>query len=63
MSTIGSAIGTLLGGQLQNPAARFPSLQHINFLVQYPYFLPCFVGALVPLSGSILGLLYLEEVA
>lgn len=62
MSTVGYAIGTALGGQLQNPTDRFPSLRNVDFLARYPYSLPCFVAAMVPLSGSILGLFCLQEV-
>ena len=61
---VGSAIGLFIGGQLANPADRFPALfGKMAFFQTWPYVLPCFVAALFPLSAAILGFFCLEEVS
>ncbi|BGO90910.1 hypothetical protein NBRC10512_002338 [Rhodotorula toruloides] len=60
--SIGSIIGPLLGGYLSHPADNFPSLfGHSTFFRNNPYALPCFVGALFPFLGALVGLFFLEE--
>ncbi|ORZ11183.1 major facilitator superfamily domain-containing protein [Absidia repens] len=55
-------IGPALGGFLCKPAEHFPSLFGDNaFLIEYPYFLPCFVSSLGSLVGYVVGYFYLEE--
>ncbi|GAA6007457.1 hypothetical protein JCM10207_006348 [Rhodosporidiobolus poonsookiae] len=60
----GSVIGPLLGGYLSHPATNFPHVplfQHPFFTTDYPYALPCFIGALFPLAGAIIGFFFLDE--
>jgi hypothetical protein len=53
-----------VGGLLSHPAESWPgSIGRIDFLSSYPYFLPCFVVALVPLSACIFTALFMEEVS
>lgn len=60
--TIGAALGPLVGGYLSSPAERYPSLfGYSAFLQEYKYFLPCFVGAMFPLSGMIFDYFCLQE--
>ncbi|GEM08253.1 MFS multidrug transporter [Rhodotorula toruloides] len=60
--SIGSIIGPLLGGYLSHPAENFPSLfGNSTFFRNNPYALPCFVGALFPFLGALVGLFFLEE--
>lgn len=60
--TIGSSLGPILGGYLSNPSERYPYVfGHSKFLQEYKYFLPCFVGALFPLMGILVGYLCLAE--
>ncbi|KAK9727657.1 hypothetical protein K7432_001641 [Basidiobolus ranarum] len=59
---VGSVVGPLLGGLLSEPASQYPSIFGGNeFLIRYPYFLPCAIGACISLAGSIFGAIYLEE--
>ncbi|KAI0646944.1 MFS general substrate transporter [Trametes meyenii] len=58
---LGAIIGPLMGGLLSNPAPKFPRLFDIPFLQRYPYFLPCFVAAIVAFSGCLYGYFYLGE--
>ena len=48
------------GGYLADPATKYASLDY-PFLRAKPYFLPCFVSALIPLSGFLLALPLLKE--
>ncbi|GAA5847710.1 hypothetical protein JCM9279_004995 [Rhodotorula babjevae] len=60
--SLGSVIGPLLGGYLSHPADNFPSLFGGSaFLRANPYALPCFIGALFPFLGAIVGFLFLDE--
>ncbi|ORX86491.1 MFS general substrate transporter, partial [Basidiobolus meristosporus CBS 931.73] len=59
---VGSVVGPLLGGLLSEPASQYPSIFGENtFLIRYPYFLPCAVGASISMAGTIFGFMYLEE--
>ncbi|KAG5643880.1 hypothetical protein DXG03_009510 [Asterophora parasitica] len=60
--SIGSTLGPLIGGAFTAPATRWPSvLGHVQFFKDYPYFLPCFVATLVPLSAFLLAFIALKE--
>ncbi|KAH8829533.1 MFS general substrate transporter [Flagelloscypha sp. PMI_526] len=50
----------LIGGTFSNPAQKF-TLLNVNFLRQYPYFLPCFIAACISLIGLGFGSYFLEE--
>lgn len=55
-------LGPALGGYLSKPAENFPGLFGDNqFLIDYPYFLPCFISACGSIVGFIIGCFYLEE--
>ncbi|KAF9959832.1 hypothetical protein BGZ65_000019 [Modicella reniformis] len=59
---IGVIVGPALGGYLANPAKTFPDIfGNWDFFIRYPYFLPCFVAALVPVVGFVIGYFFLEE--
>ncbi|POY73727.1 hypothetical protein BMF94_3265 [Rhodotorula taiwanensis] len=60
--SLGSVIGPLLGGYLSHPVEQFPSIfGHSEFFRANPYALPCFIGALFPFCGAVLGIFFLEE--
>jgi len=60
--SIGTTVGPLIGGAFANPAKEWPEIfGHIKFFHYYPYFLPCFVAALVPLSAFLFAFLGLKE--
>jgi hypothetical protein len=57
-------IAPLMGGALQHPAERFPSVFGGSaFWIKHPYFLPCLCVAGFCGFTFLLGLLLLEEVA
>ncbi|KAF7976768.1 hypothetical protein HWV62_5770 [Athelia sp. TMB] len=56
----GYFLGPLLGGLLSHPAEKYHFLD-IEFLRQWPYFLPGFVTGLVALCGSLVGFQFLKE--
>jgi hypothetical protein len=56
-------LSPLIGGTLANPAAHWPnSLGKIDFLREYPYFLPCFVAGLLAFLAFVTAFLALKEV-
>jgi len=58
-----SSIRPMLGGVLSHPANRWPdTLGRIVLFRNYPYFLPCLVAAMVPLSAFGFTSLFLKEV-
>ncbi|EGF99299.1 uncharacterized protein MELLADRAFT_94765 [Melampsora larici-populina 98AG31] len=58
----GSIIGPLIGGFLAFPAQNFPStFGNWNFFINYPYFLPCFAGAMLNIFAIFLGIFFLKE--
>ncbi|KAL8289976.1 hypothetical protein RQP46_002915 [Phenoliferia psychrophenolica] len=60
--SLGSIIGPIIGGYLSNPATNYPAVfGHIQFFISYPYALPCLIGALFPLAGTLAGFFMLEE--
>ncbi|SAL98074.1 hypothetical protein [Absidia glauca] len=66
MYGLGCIIGPLLGGFLSNPVTTYPALfgnlgSLTDFLLIYPYFLPCFISASICGVGFIFGVLFLEE--
>ncbi|GAA99033.1 hypothetical protein E5Q_05722 [Mixia osmundae IAM 14324] len=59
---LGTVVAPLIGGLLPHPVERYPRVfGRSTFLKAYPYFLPCFVGALFPLFGVIVGSFFLKE--
>lgn len=62
MWEIGSIIAPILGGLLAEPAKQYPSLfGDFQLFIDYPYALPCMVGALVSGVGAVAGFFFLEE--
>ncbi|KAJ3515312.1 hypothetical protein NLJ89_g1840 [Agrocybe chaxingu] len=60
--SIGSTVGPFIGGAFADPAERWPRLfGKIQFFQTYPYFLPCFVAALVPICAFFFAFLGLKE--
>lgn len=58
-----SANTGLVGGVLERPADKFPSIfGRIQFLHDYPYALPGFVTASIGLIAGILSAIFLREV-
>jgi hypothetical protein len=56
-------IRPIIGGVLSHPANKWPNtIGKIALFRNYPYFLPCLVAAMVPLSTFIFTLLFLKEV-
>src|SRR6266540_4705167 len=52
----------MIGGYLSNPVDKYPDIfGNCTFLKEYPYFLPCFVAALVSFTGLIVGYFMLPE--
>ncbi|KAH7929785.1 MFS general substrate transporter [Leucogyrophana mollusca] len=58
---LGSIIGPLIGGSFSHPASKYPELFGYEFLRNYPYFLPCFIAAVIAIVGVLLGFVFLEE--
>lgn len=59
---IGLIIGPVLGGFLTNPTTNFPWLfGNVQFLKDYPYFLPCGVSSLLCATGFFLAFFFLDE--
>ncbi|KAI8074525.1 major facilitator superfamily domain-containing protein [Gongronella butleri] len=66
MYGLGSIIGPSLGGFLSHPVTSFPNVFDnrgalTDFLLAYPYFLPCFISAAICSVGWVFGIFYLEE--
>ncbi|KAF8150888.1 member of major facilitator superfamily multidrug-resistance, DHA1 sub-family [Crassisporium funariophilum] len=58
----GGTLGPIIGGSLARPAERFPHLFGQNeFLIKYPYFLPCAVPATFSLVAWVVTFLFLKE--
>ncbi|WAR61768.1 hypothetical protein PtB15_12B458 [Puccinia triticina] len=61
-NAVGIIIGPLIGGYLAKPASQYPDIfGNIQFLIDYPYFLPCFIAGMINLSAVTVGFFYLEE--
>lgn len=59
---IGSIVGPIIGGYLALPAQQYPSLfRGCQFLIEYPYFLPCLAGGILNFAAVILGIFFMEE--
>jgi hypothetical protein len=55
-------VGPLIGGHFSNPTEQLPDLFGDSlFLKEYPYFLPCFIGAFVTFTGSVIAAFCLTE--
>ncbi|KAI0244144.1 hypothetical protein L0F63_001160 [Massospora cicadina] len=62
MLGLGFIVGPVLGGFLTHPAENFPQLfGNVQFLKDYPYFLPCGVTSFLCGIGSIFAYICLEE--
>ncbi|KAI8828104.1 major facilitator superfamily domain-containing protein [Chytriomyces cf. hyalinus JEL632] len=62
MWSLGTIFGPMIGGLLANPVETYPGLfGSCVFLKENPYFLPCFVSALVSFTGFMVTALLLEE--
>ncbi|WVQ78344.1 hypothetical protein IAT38_000429 [Cryptococcus sp. DSM 104549] len=60
--TVGSIIGSAMGGVLSHPYERFPEWFGSWEVFQvHPYFLPCLVCALVTILGILFTLIFLHE--
>ncbi|OWZ34735.1 hypothetical protein C343_01229 [Cryptococcus neoformans C23] len=60
--TMGSMIGNAMGGLLSHPFERFPRWFGSVYLFQnYPYLLPCLVGAGLTVLGILFSLLFYRE--
>ncbi|KAF7985324.1 hypothetical protein HWV62_6515 [Athelia sp. TMB] len=59
---VGGVIGPMIGGVLSHPAEQWPSTAgRIPFLRQYPYALPCFTAALIPLGAFVFIAVFFRE--
>jgi MFS family permease len=59
----GTVVGPIIGGSLSRPAEKFPWLfGNISLFREFPYLLPCLVGAGVSSIGLVAGIFFLEEV-
>jgi hypothetical protein len=53
----------LIGGYLAKPATQYPEyFGNIQFLIDYPYFLPCCIAGMINLSAVTVGFFFLKEV-
>ncbi|KAA1092608.1 hypothetical protein PGT21_008418 [Puccinia graminis f. sp. tritici] len=61
-NAFGIIIGPLIGGYLAKPASQYPEyFGKIQFLIDYPYFLPCFIAGMINLSAVTVGFFFLKE--
>ncbi|KAI9486669.1 MAG: major facilitator superfamily domain-containing protein [Benjaminiella poitrasii] len=63
---LGSVVGATLGGYLSKPVSRYPGLFGnlgfvTEFLLEFPYFLPCFIATSLSALCWGLGLLLMKE--
>ncbi len=58
---LGFAIGPFIGGELSDPASRWPDLFSANMWQQYPYLLPCLVASALSLISLGFGIFNLPE--
>jgi MFS family permease len=61
--SFGMIAGPLVGGLLSNPAQNIDLFRNSQFLLKYPYFLPCMLPVLLSLVGFLVGWQYLPETA
>ncbi|KAI8614029.1 major facilitator superfamily domain-containing protein [Chytriomyces sp. MP71] len=62
MWSLGTIFGPAIGGVLANPVETYPSVfGECVFLRRHPYFLPCFVSALISFVGFVVAALFLPE--
>lgn len=60
--SVGSILGPIIGGCLALPAQQYPAIfGDWSFFIEYPYFLPCFVGGMLNIAAIILGIFFMEE--
>ncbi|PLW18603.1 hypothetical protein PCANC_09214 [Puccinia coronata f. sp. avenae] len=61
-NAVGIIVGPLIGGYLAKPASQYPDyFGYVQFLVDYPYFLPCFIAGMINLFAVTIGFFFLEE--
>ena len=54
----------MIGGVFSRPAESWPHIfGNIALLSNYPYFLPCTIAAMIPLSAFVFTFLFLKEVS
>ncbi|KAF8324457.1 MFS general substrate transporter [Cantharellus anzutake] len=59
---MGTVIGPMIGGDLSDPAERYPdTFGKYQFLRDYPYFLPCALSSCITLGSIILCFLFVNE--
>ncbi|KAI9568452.1 major facilitator superfamily domain-containing protein [Boletus coccyginus] len=58
---VGTVIGPLIGGTLENAATRYPQYFSWDVFVEHPYLPPCIVSAACALVGAGLGYTLIEE--
>jgi hypothetical protein len=57
-------LSPIIGGVLSHPGSRWPhSIGKFAFFNSHPYFLPCIVAAMVPLSACIFTAVFMKEVS
>ena len=61
-ANLANSLSPLIGGVLSRPQDRWPHVFSHHFWADYPYFLPCLVGATLTSISFITIALYLEEV-
>jgi len=60
--SVGCVIGPIIGGQLSDPAKRYPTVfGQYEILHQYPYLLPCAVSCLITTVSVIACVLFVDE--
>jgi len=61
-NAVGIIVGPLIGGYLAKPASQYPAyFGNWGFLIDYPYFLPCFIAGFINLFAAMVGFFFLEE--
>ncbi|KIM53133.1 hypothetical protein SCLCIDRAFT_1223128 [Scleroderma citrinum Foug A] len=61
---LGASIGPLIGGLLEHPAEKFPAVfGGSTFLKEYPYFLPCFISAIIAAVCWLIFAVFFKETA
>ncbi|KAF8324456.1 major facilitator superfamily domain-containing protein [Cantharellus anzutake] len=59
---LGCVIGPIIGGNLSNPAERYPELfGRFQLLKDYPYFLPCIISSGITVLSLLLCLFFVDE--
>ncbi|KDQ14707.1 hypothetical protein BOTBODRAFT_32469 [Botryobasidium botryosum FD-172 SS1] len=60
--SVGCIIGPLIGGTFSHPATRYPEIfGDIQFLHQFPYFLPSFISFMITVFSIVFAYCFVEE--